>query len=104
VGRRSVAFASLQPGYAAIQSAPQLTELVSMTALANKSEYWGNNSWYWRQHVERCRKRAELARQRAKDAPHFLSQQRILKLVNRYDKMANLAEERVNAWQRDNIL
>ena len=104
MGRRSVTFASLQPRYAAIHGAPQLTELISMTALANKSEYWGNNSWYWRQHVERYRKSAELARQRAKDAPHFLSQQRILKLVNRYDKMANLAEERVNAWQRDNIL
>jgi hypothetical protein len=75
-----------------------------MTALRNKSEYWGNNSWYWRQHVERDRKRAELARRRAKDASHYLSKQRILKLAKLYDQMANLAEERVKAWQRDNTL
>jgi hypothetical protein len=68
-----------------------------MTVLRKKSEYWGNNSWYWRQHAERGRKRAELARQRAKDAPHYLSKQWILKLAKLYDRMANLAEDRVKA-------
>jgi hypothetical protein len=75
-----------------------LTDLgTGMTVLRKKSEYWGNNSWYWRQHAERGRKRAELARQRAKDAPHYLSKQRILKLAKLYDRMANLAEDRVKA-------
>jgi hypothetical protein len=68
-----------------------------MTALRNKSDYWGNNSLYWRQRAERGRKRAELARHRAKDTPHYLLKQQILKLAKLYDRMANLAEERVKA-------
>jgi len=72
-----------------------------MIALRINFEYWGYKSWYWQRHAERTRRYAEQVRERAEHATHCLSKRRILNLAKRYERMANLAEERVKKHDRN---
>jgi hypothetical protein len=72
-----------------------------MIALRTNFEYWGYKSGYWQWHAERTRRYAEQVRERAEHATHSLSTRRILNLAKRYERMANLAEERVKKHDRN---
>jgi len=60
--------------------------------MAARRAYLGDKSGIWQERAERVRKYAEEVRERAQYAR--LSKRQILKLAKRYERMANLAEER----------
>ena len=72
-----------------------------MPAIRYDSAHWGDKPGYWQQHAERARKRAQELQQRAQHAAQYQPKQRILKLAKRYERMANLAEARINRYPQN---